>query len=393
MNGRKRTYEESKEIVNASGYELLSNYKEHVSNTEKLVLKDKEGYYYLCNLHNLLIEQLPRKYSKYNPYTIQNLKLWLKSNKIPLELLSEEYVVNERLIFKDEENYFYSLSLGGVILLDKSCNPEKFHPLNSYTIQNIKHWCKLNNKPFELLSNIYISAKDKLKWKCLKEECCEEFENNWNNISSGQGCGVCTGQQVTIRTCLATLNPVLASEWHSTLNGDLTPYLVPEFCNNEAWWHCSKCDNDWNAVISNRSFRGDGCPRCKESHSEKLITKILQTWNYNFTSQYRFKDCRDKRSLPFDSAIFFETSKINIRLLVELDGLQHYEPVRFGGISQERAEDNFIQTKRRDLIKNNYCLSKNIPLLRISYWNFDKIEEILIDVFINGNMDNKYFIK
>jgi len=393
MNGKKRTYEEAKMIVNDSGHELLSTYKKYISNIEKLVIKDKDNYYYICDLHNLLIKQFPRKYSKYNPYTIQNLKLWLSINNIPLELISKDYIIGKRLIFKDDDSYFYSLTLDSVIQFDKSCSPNRFHISNYYTIQNIKLWCKLNNKLFELVSDKYTNAKDKLIWKCLKEDCGEEFENNWNNIFSGQGCGVCSGQQVTLKTCLATKNPELAKEWHPNLNDDLTPFLVPEFCGTGVWWKCSKCNHDWNAVISNRSFRGDGCPKCRESHSEKGTTKYLEDMNYSFTSQFRLEDCRDKRSLPFDFAVFTESDKKYIKILIELDGLQHSQPVRFGGISKEKAEKNFIELQKRDKIKNDYCIDKNIPLLRIPYWEFDSIEEILIDVLVNGNMNHKYFVK
>ena len=43
----------------------------------------------------------------------------------------------------------------------------------------------------------------------------------------------------------------------------------------------------------------------------------------------------------------------------------------FGGL------DGFIDTKIRDTIKTIYCKENNIKLIRIPYWDFDKIEEIL----------------
>jgi hypothetical protein len=49
-------------------------------------------------------------------------------------------------------------------------------------------------------------------------------------------------------------------------------------------------------------------------------------------------------------------------MIIEYDGIQHYEPVElFGGI------DEFEKTKIKDKIKNEYCLKNNILLYRISY--------------------------
>ena len=39
--------------------------------------------------------------------------------------------------------------------------------------------------------------------------------------------------------------------------------------------------------------------------------------------------------------------------------------------------DGFIDTKIRDTIKTIYCKENNIKLIRIPYWNFNNIEEIL----------------
>ena len=40
--------------------------------------------------------------------------------------------------------------------------------------------------------------------------------------------------------------------------------------------------------------------------------------------------------------------------------------------------DRFIDRKIRDTVKNIYCQQNNIKLIRIPYWDFNSIEEILI---------------
>ena len=62
---------------------------------------------------------------------------------------------------------------------------------------------------------------------------------------------------------LAELSPVIAAEWHPTLNGDLTPLDVSNARNARAWWHCSICGSDWEARINERTRRQNvGCPTC-----------------------------------------------------------------------------------------------------------------------------------
>ena len=80
--------------------------------------------------------------------------------------------------------------------------------------------------------------------------------------------------------------------------------------------------------------------------------------------------------MPFD----FYIKKYN--LLIEVDGEGHYEPIRFNGCSKKVAEKNFKDTKKRDKIKDEYCIDNNIPLLRISYKENDFIDE-KINNFIN----------
>ena len=69
--------------------------------------------------------------------------------------------------------------------------------------------------------------------------------------------------------------------------------------------------------------------------------------------------------LPFD----FHLTDYDI--LIEVDGEQHEKPIRFGGMSIEQANKNFIEQKRRDKIKDDYCLKNKIPLIRISYKDID----------------------
>lgn len=127
-------------------------------------------------------------------------------------------------------------------------------------------------------------------------------------------------------------------------------------------------------------IRGRGCPKCKESKGEKAISTYLSNNSINYISQYRFKNCKNIKELPFD---FY----IEDKLLIEFDGEQHFKPVKvFGG------EDGFDKRKKNDTIKNKYCLDNKIPLLRIPYWEKDNIEYIICNtlIYLEGSKDKLY---
>jgi len=116
----------------------------------------------------------------------------------------------------------------------------------------------------------------------------------------------------------------------------------------------------------NDHLNGNGCPMCRESKGEIKIKYFLENNNIFYNSQHRFSDCKYKKPLSFD----FYLSKYNI--CIEFDGIQHYKEIK-----QWDKRDNLHLRQIKDKIKNDYCTSKNIKLIRIKYTNIDSITEIL----------------
>ena len=100
-----------------------------------------------------------------------------------------------------------------------------------------------------------------------------------------------------------------------------------------------------------------GCPICKESQGEKIVTYLLNQYNIEFLPQKSFEDLKHRRTLYFD----FYLPKINV--CIEYDGLQHFKHVIYFG-----ADENlFIELQYRDKLKSEYCEKNNISLLRLTY--------------------------
>lgn len=130
---------------------------------------------------------------------------------------------------------------------------------------------------------------------------------------------------------------------------------------------CPECNTPFITSLQNFTQHGSQiCPKCRgiESVGEKRIRHYLEEHKINFIAQKWFKDCRDINPLPFD---FYLTDKNTI---IEFDGRQHFGETNYFSYSYEK-------TKKHDKIKNKYCEQKNIKLIRIPYWNYDNIENIL----------------
>lgn len=122
--------------------------------------------------------------------------------------------------------------------------------------------------------------------------------------------------------------------------------------------------------LAHNHTSGYGCPICNESIGEKNIRIFLENNGILFNQEKNFKNCIYKKYLFFD----FYLPDYNI--CIEYDGIQHFEIVEyFGGI--KTYEENL----KRDKIKNEYCQSNNIHLIRISYK--DNINDILNQEFAN----------
>lgn len=69
-----------------------------------------------------------------------------------------------------------------------------------------------------------------------------------------------SGGKVSPLNCLREVNPGLASQWHPTKNGSLTPSDVTATSSNKVWWLCSK-GHEWQATVLSRN-KGQGCFYC-----------------------------------------------------------------------------------------------------------------------------------
>ena len=130
---------------------------------------------------------------------------------------------------------------------------------------------------------------------------------------------------------------------------------------------CFECGEPFSTSLRNfTQHGGQVCQKCKctESIGENKIKHYLIENNIDFISQKWFSDCRDKNPLPFD----FYIEAYNT--IIEFDGRQHFEETEYFTYPLSIVQQH-------DSIKNEYCVNNGIYLIRIPYWNINKIEQIL----------------
>jgi len=132
-------------------------------------------------------------------------------------------------------------------------------------------------------------------WICPKEHSYDMRINK--KVSSGLNCPICTGKRVSIETCLATVNPELAKEWHPTKNGQKTPMdFTAGSSRREFWWRCKdNPEHEWECTIYKRHTRNYGCPYCSgkrvtsENSLLRLNPELAKEWhpskNYPLTPE------------------------------------------------------------------------------------------------------------
>lgn len=100
---------------------------------------------------------------------------------------------------------------------------------------------------------------------------------------------------------LETQNPLLASEWHPTKNGGISPRDIALNSNKKVWWLCAM-GHTYEATPNNR-VRGKGCPYCSGRRvlpgKNDLLTKnpeLAAEWDYEKNYPIRPEDIMPGRN-------------------------------------------------------------------------------------------------
>lgn len=226
-----------------------------------------------------------------------------------------------------------------------------------------EQWVK-NNTPFP-----YTYIKD---YKGMKEKCwfhCKKCNSNFLQLPSRlinqkiYGCNCCPTKKMTHQEFLERLGEDCLKEYailDEYVNIDTKIRMQHLTCN-------TIFEIDPYHFIER--YKKTYCPICyyKKSKGEIIIGKFLSARNILFHKEFIFPD------LPLARFDFYIPEK---NMIIEYDGQQHYETIECWG-----GEEALKEIQKRDTIKNIYCINNNISLIRIPYYDFDLINQILYEIF------------
>ena len=169
-------------------------------------------------------------------------------------------------------------------------------------------------------------------------------------------------------------------------NGDLKKHnkTVHDKIKN---YICDKCDYKCSTNSNLKRHNKLVHERTQESKRMSLgefnINTILKRYRVlNFKQEKTFQNLRsDKdRLLRYDFAI--PNQNKSKYLLIEFDGKQHFEKVKWCSIDQDKfIQDRFEYIQKCDMQKNEYAIEHKYPLLRLKYDDID-IQNKLLDFLI-----------
>lgn len=110
------------------------------------------------------------------------------------------------------------------------------------------------------------------------------------------------------------------------------------------------------------------------SKGAERIKNVLQELNISYDIEHTFPGCygaSGKKLLPFDFYL------PDFKVCIEFDGLQHSKAIDFFG-----GQKTLSRTKYHDFLKNLYCESNNIGIIRISYSEEENVSPEKLYYFI-----------
>jgi hypothetical protein len=314
----------------------------------------------VCNRENLS-ERLrkarfkeDRSFGKLFP---QYIKYWSNKNKVsPFEVMAG---TDDKYIFVCEKGHEFDIRISNIVYNNRwcpYCSNKKVNEENSFASKNpelVKYWSSKNDKsPYE----VTYGSDYKAIFVCEKGH---EWKARCADVSRGKWCMQCSNR------------PKITNEDVDIFLKDKDIKRISDYVNarEKMELKCLKCKRHFKCSYDHIVRLNVGCSYCKQSKGEKAIEKVLEELKVPYQKQKTFKDLVGLNNglLKFDFYVEYN----NKILLIEYDGEFHYHKIY--------EDDNHEIIVEHDKIKNEYCRKNNIPLLRIPYWEFDNIKEIILN--------------
>lgn len=346
--------EKAKAYFEEHGLDVLDD--EFVNTKTPITFRDKDGYISSISVSNLRSGQGYFYFAPSNPYVMDNVRTFLRNNNSETEPLSFEFISNTApMLFKCSCGNIFTRAWGNMYAqLQFNC------PDCALKGRISKRRNKLND-----VANIFAEHGLKL------------ISNKYENNMTIMDCETFDGYKVCV-----SLNNLIHGKSPTIFSAELNPkhfgYNMRKYIADnevpceyvglidahgskiECRCDCGELFNTTSLLVrNNQQIRCQKCSKKQSSYEWKTEEWLIEN-GAEFYKQYRFDDCRDCRTLPFD---FYLPSK---NICIEVDGEQH---------NKEHSIYYSDKTVRHDVIKDEYCKKNGIQLIRIPFYAYDKHNE------------------
>lgn len=218
-------------------------------------------------------------------------------------------------------------------------------------------WSNKNDaKPRDL----FLNSNSKYYFDC--PDCDHSFSATLNHISDlkiGTWCPYCAGLKLCEDDkCDYCLERSFASHpkaIHWSKSNSSKARQIMKFTNKKYKFDCNKCNSIFPASCNHIASQNRWCPNCVNKTESFLYDWFSENLEYDTSRSYRPSWCKTKDGkLLFSFDIFIH----NTNLIVELDGEQHFKPIKGWKSNPEEVQS-------RDFYKMTKALENGYTIIRL----------------------------
>lgn len=237
---------------------------------------------------------------------------------------------------------------------------------------------------------IFKSSNTKYWFNC---NCGHSNEMTLNSVSSGSWCSYCCVPQLKLcenEDCNRCFEKSFASHPRVKflIDDDINPRSIFKGSQRKLNFKCEK----GHKFLKQISIIGENfgwCPQCLRK-SESLLYKKLGAIYENLLFQYRPEWCKNEATnchMPFDFALEKE------KIIIELDGAQHFRQVRkWGNPEENQKRDKLKMAKANENGFSVIRITQQYLTIKNSDW-FEELKRNIDKVISDGKIQNVYICK
>lgn len=219
-----------------------------------------------------------------------------------------------------------------------------------HTIEAMKQLAQ--NRGGECLSDHYVNAFTKLRWRCAKGHEWEATASAVKNHSTW--CPICAPDIVATKLSLG-LNEMRALA--KIRGGECLSESYPRGRGGKLSWRC-RDGHEWESPPAAVKHAGQWCPICSSGLSERLCRAMFEAiFNEKFPKSRPswLKNSRNKR-MEFDG--YCE----KLKLAFEYQGVQHYTETNYF-----HRKTSLVTRRKDDETKRLLCNQNHVTLVEVPY--------------------------